>query len=263
MSVVFKGTTSSLEKDVYTDSISTGATRTLTYAGSRTQMVLIGKQLKAQGYSIRLEQDGAKFTLTGEQTNSVLGAENGGTGAPGVPVASESWSWKSERVQADIFSLPSVQVEAAAYAVATSKPIANYRKLIEDATSNGTVYPTELALYPLGFMLYKGLAAGETGFEPNYFALTRKLTYTDQFPKRVLMNAGASLYTRAGFITYFNPPALVQAAMPYAPAVTKANHAWSWRERDYDANYIVGSKIEETTSWVFTEWWLLPYILVA
>jgi hypothetical protein len=259
MSVVFKGTTSSLEKDLYTDSISTGATRTLTYAGSRAEMVLIGKKLKAQGYAIRLEQDGAKFTLTGEQTNSVLGAENGGTGAPGVPVASESWSWRSERVQADIFSLPSVQVEALTYV----SGVAAYRKDIEDKVAKGDPLLITIGSFPLAHKLYAGLAAGETGFEPNYFALTRKLTYTDQYPKRVLMNAGASLYTRAGFITYFNPPALVQSAMPYAPAVTKDNHAWSWRERDYDANYIVGSKIEETTSWVFTEWWLLPYILVA
>lgn len=247
-----KGTTISLASRLESKSDRGGIVVTETWVGTQTAILAKYAELDALGWSVQQAQvqDGGGYQLTATYS-----------GDPDDPQATPTvqWTWRTEQITRDLFSLPAVALEAQGYL-----SVAQYKVDIEALVSDGEAYSLSTANYPLGAKVYAALARGSTGYEVEYFVLTRRRFYAPAYTSRTQIDAVSKLYTTNGLIAAESIPSVVQAALPATPSGSvPTDTAWSWRRREFGAEYDGGNRISETTTWVFALWTTLAYDLVA
>lgn len=218
-----------------------GVITTRTYKGRAVEIYAQEANLRATGWATYIAQEGAIHTLT---------ATFGGQ-ADEVENPSEQWSWNTEQISRDIFSHPVVAAEAMTY---VSPRPAQYRNDIEQAVANSEPCPMSEPNFPAAQKVYELISRGITGYEVEFFVLRRQRNYSNVYPSRQQMDANSKLYTTSKLIDLFGVPNIVQAALPATPSVVYNGAAWTWRRRDFSAEFDGANRITETVSWVFANW---------
>ena len=244
MSAVFRGSAivfHSQEQDWHPTA---GYTTRQTYKGRNTEIYALAASYRALGWATNISQDGPVH---------ILAATLGGS-AEEVETPDEQWGWNTEQITKDVFSHPAVAAEAALFA----KP-AKYKNDIENAVAQGIALAGDVSTLPLAPLVYRELTRGVTGYEVEYFTLSRVRNYSPNYPLRVQIDAVSKLYTTAQLIATFNLPSIVQNALPDTPDISAVGAIWAWRRRDFSAEYDGAGRITERTTWAHSNWSALLY----
>jgi hypothetical protein len=227
------------------------------------------------GYGLRQTWHGSKAAIVAKLSTYAQQGYNGTTSKSAggswqlvisLPdVAFDRWEIDTEWEQRSLFALPQADAEMSAYSNAGSTGRAAYKKMIEDAVSNGdnALSVTEGA-YPYAYVIFRLMSRGVEAYEVRRPVIRRRRTVALQWATPITLDQNENVYTTAKLITTFAIPALVQLQLPANPAVTPIDCAWAWKTRTQASSSVPAlNKTEEQTEWVFAAWPTKYYTLIS
>lgn len=231
-----------------------------TWEGTKSQILAIVTGFRALGARIKMGNRGALWTLVATWPNEFGSAPGGGA----TETPTEKWDIEIEWSQVDIRSSPKF-IAAFGGEEAVSKLISSCdqaikqkQNLTEYYAANGRPAPTadELKAYRLR-------ARGAEGYEIKRPVISRKRTYSENYPQPITVDSVEKVYRTPALISTFNVPPLIQKKLPPDPAQVPAESVWGWRLRKQDGTYTVSrNRVEEVQDWVFAAWSTLLYDVV-
>lgn len=167
-------------------------------------------------------------------------------------VAVDEWEFDLETFEMDLFAWAPAIIEADAYG-----NVADYRKLLVDAATEGDANPHSNTTYPVANYIYKLLTRGVTSIPLNRPVLSRNRTFSAAYSGRNQSSARQTIWTTDALVAAFAIPASVQALLPDNPptAETPLNTTWAWRLSVDRSQFSVSEgKWTEMKSWQFGAW---------
>jgi hypothetical protein len=238
---------------VYSSDPQTGSTWEVTFEGPRDAIRVASLGWQAAGGRVRIDESGpisrAVVVLSGARNAS----------DPVQPITAETptdrWELSTDRVEVSLFDLPAVALEAQQWAVASNRPLAEYRKTIEEAVANGETLSINAAQYPKSAQVYRRLCRGQDSFPTTRINLVRQRSFTTSFATPIPSNVLPPVYRTSSLVLAFDIPATVANALPVDPPEKPDGTSWGWMTTDDRFSYSPKTTlVEQSTSWAFAAW---------
>jgi hypothetical protein len=266
----------------YNNGDGTGRFITYKYRGSKDALRAASVDWVRAGGKYQISEDGPYSEATVTFAGSLLNPNNPtATTDPTEEDPAQRYEFRTEYVDASLFSLPAVRAEAKRW-VATYPSVniteADYyaaikasgddpknNKLnsvtINNVTTSADIFPKNQ--FPLAHKLVVKLSRGQDSFQTSRVSLTRISTYSalNGLPATPpIISAVYDSITLANRNTF---PQIVRNVMPQAPLdplLTPEETAWSWlKTNDSTSLMIKTNQVERNETWTFAAWDLFAY----
>jgi hypothetical protein len=266
----------------YNNGDGTGRFITYKYRGSKDALRAASVDWVRAGGKYQISEDGPYSEATVTFAGSLLNPNNPtATIDPTEEDPAQRYEFRTEYVDASLFSLPTVRAEAKRW-VATYPSIniteADYYAAIKAAgddpknnklnsvtinnvTTSADIFPK--SQFPLAHKLVVKLSRGQDSFQTSRVSLTRISTYSALNGLPATPPIISAVYDSITLANRNLFPQVVRNVMPQAPLdplLTPEETAWSWlKTNDSTSLMIKTNQVERNETWTFAAWDLFAY----
>ena len=266
----------------YNNGDGTGRFMTYKYRGSKDALRLASADWVNAGGKYQITEDGpySEATVTFAGTN--FNPNSPTTQGPlDEDDPAQRYEFRTEYVDASLFSLPAVRAEAKRW-VSTYPSIniteADYYAAIKAAgddpknnklnsvTINNVTTPADIfpkSQFPLAHKLVVKLSRGQDSFQTSRVSLSRISTYSARNGLPATPPIISAVYDSITLANRNAFPQVVRNVMPQAPLdplLTPEETAWSWlKTNDSTSLMIKTNQVERNETWTFAAWDLFAY----
>jgi hypothetical protein len=260
----------------------TGRFITYKYRGSKDALRLASADWVRAGGKYQITEDGPYSTATVTYSGSLLDPNNPTKIVdPTEEDPAQRYEFRTEYVDASLFSLPAVRAEAKRWVSAYPSiniTDADYYAAIKAAgddpknnklnsvTINNVTTPADIfpkSQFPLAHKLVVKLSRGQDSFQTSRVSLTRISTYSALNGLPATPPIISAVYDSITLANRNLFPQVVRRVMPQAPLdplLTPDETAWAWLKTNDSTSLIVKTnQVERNETWTFAAWDLFAY----
>jgi hypothetical protein len=260
----------------------TGRFITYKYRGSKDALRLASADWVAAGGKYQITEDGPYSEATVTYAGTNFNPNNPTAQGPlDEDDPAQRYEFRTEYVDASLFSLPTVRAEAkkwvltypsiniteadyyAAIKAAGDDPKNNKLNsvTINNVTTSADIFPK--SQFHLAHKLVVKLSRGQDSFQTSRVSLTRISTYSSRNGLPATPPIISAVYDSITLSNRQQFPQIVRNVMPQAPLdplLTPDETAWAWLKTNDSTSLIVKTnQVERNETWTFAAWDLFAY----
>jgi hypothetical protein len=267
MSSQWKRSTLTISRDVILYDETNGNGREIEWTGRKEE--IMGQANVLTGARKRITNNGAVYTLTATWQGTTMDQE------PSAELPIDKWSYSTEVLEKDLFSLPVVVAAAQAHAGSNSSKfkvdMENYIKepttdpdSFGDSTALPSVWGTGVTVSTIASKVATELRRGATHYEDARLVVRRQRSFNTRYPIPTPLYSLTYIYSTAELSYQFALPSYVHFSLPDTDQINAdypvEQAEWGFRLRTQQSD-VVGTKVEQMFEWSLAAWSTFTYDL--
>ena len=264
MSSQWKRSALTISRDVILYDETNGNGREIEWTGRKEE--ILGQANVLTGARKRITNNGAVYTLTATWQGTTMDQE------PSAEVPIDKWSYSTEVLDKDLFSLPISVAAATAHAGSNSSKfrvdLENYIKeptTGPDSFGDSTVLAApydSTTVSAVAFKIVTELKRGGTHYEDERLIVRRQRSFNTRYPISTQLYGLSYIYSREELAYEFALPAFVYFSLPSTADMNNdmpvEQALWGFRLRTQQSD-VAGTKVEQMFEWSLAAWSTFTY----